>query len=140
MVTPKMTINRNTACDMLPRRRLSSSLRQCEWGNKCFVNFVFLEGEKGMRLHYGFDGAETPSAKGSLCVSQIPRGTAILFQWGDRKDRMAHDEMTSLPLPAVQSWVGSSQTLFLTGQRPSLARTKAGQLIPRGRTESTEFS
>lgn len=76
----------------------------------------------------------------STHLSQIPRGTAILFQWGDRKDRMARDEMTALPLPTVQSWVGSSRTLFLAGRRPSLAVTKAGQLIPRGGTESTEFS
>lgn len=111
----------------------TSCAAQCAWGSKCFVDFVFLEGEKGMRQHYGFDGAETPSTKGQYGCRRLytflpdSRGQSnpILVGWQKGLNGPWWNNcFASATLSAVQSSVGDSWTVVLAGQDPPWAWQK----------------
>ena len=104
--------------------------------------FVFLEGEKGMRQHYGFDGAELLGdtlcqgpvwMQMSLHISPRSPGAQQSYFGGVTKYWMAHDEMTALPLPSClqcnHGWVEAELWSWQAGD-PPWAWQKQGSSFP----------
>lgn len=133
-------------CDMLPQRRFSPFLHLVELSasgeEKCFIDFLFLEGEKGTRQHYGFDGAgllaDTLSQgpvwmQLSFPISPRSPGAEQSNFGGVTKDWIAHDKMNALPLPGCpqckRGWV-AAELWSWQARDPPWAWQKQGSSFP----------